>query len=62
MKAYGRSMAMVNIMPRPLYAGENKPGTHSIADWLDPRDGLDGLKERKVSGICSDSSPGESSL
>jgi len=32
---------VVNAKPRPLYSQE-RPGTHYIGGWVDPRVGLDG--------------------
>ena len=32
---------VVSTTPRPLYLQE-RPGTHCIGDWVDPRAGLDG--------------------
>ena len=35
---------VVNATPRPLYPRE-RPGTHCIGGWVDPRAGLDGCGE-----------------
>ena len=47
---------MVNATPRPLYPRE-RPGTHCIGGWVDPRAGLDGCGKTRPH---RDSIPGPS--
>ena len=48
---------VVNATPRPLYPRE-RPGTHFIGGWVDPRAGLNGLGKFP---LYRDSIPGPSS-
>jgi hypothetical protein len=38
---------VVSFTPQPLYPRERGPGTHWIADWVDPRAFLDDVEERQ---------------
>ena len=40
---------VVNIIFRPLYTREKSHGIHFIGGWLDPKVGLDGCGEKKIS-------------
>jgi hypothetical protein len=38
---------VVNATPRPLYSRE-RPGTHCIGGWVDPRAGLEGCRKSRM--------------
>jgi hypothetical protein len=39
---------VVSLTPRPLYPGEEAPGTNWIGGWVDPRAGVDDMEKRKL--------------
>jgi hypothetical protein len=52
---------VVNATPRPLYPQE-RPGTHCIGGWVDPKAGLDGAEKLAHTGIRSPDRPARSEL
>ena len=47
---------VVNATPRPLYPRE-RPGTHCIGGWLEPRAGVEGAENVATTGIRTPDRP-----
>jgi hypothetical protein len=52
-----RWRSVVSFTTLSLCPGERAAGTHRIGDWVGPRVGVDGVRERKILH-CRESNPG----